>query len=63
MREMIILICMILSPAVAYAQPAIVFDAESKDFGKVAAGETLEHVFEFRNSGDRELIIEKLVPS
>jgi hypothetical protein len=63
MRKILILICLILAPTVAYAQPAIVFDAESNDFGKVAAGQPLEHVFEFRNSGDKELIIEKLIPS
>jgi hypothetical protein len=53
----------LLFPVISYAQPSIVFDAETKDSGKMTAGDPIEQVFEVRNAGDKELIIEKLVPS
>lgn len=63
MRKFLILVCVLLFPAILYAQPSIVFDVEAKDHGKVKAGEPIEQVFEFKNAGDKELTIEKLVPS
>ncbi len=63
MRRILILVCVLLFPAISYAQPSIVFDAEAKDCGKVKAGEPVEQVFEVKNAGDKELTIEKLVPS
>jgi hypothetical protein len=63
MRSLVILFCVLLFPVISYAQPMIVFDAETKDYGKVTAGELIEQVFDVRNAGDQELIIEKLVPS
>lgn len=63
MRIILILLCVILFPAILHAQPSIVFDAETKDYGIVTAGNLIEQVFEARNTGDEELIIEKLIPS
>jgi len=64
MRKIVLLLAfLLLFPAISHAQPSIAFDAETHDFGTVTAGETIEHVFQVRNAGDKELIIEKLVPS
>jgi len=63
MRNVLLIIFVLLFPAISYSQPSIEFDAETKDFGRVTAGERIEHVFEIRNTGDEELSIEKLVPS
>jgi hypothetical protein len=63
MRKIVLLVFLLLFPAISHAQPSIAFDAETHDFGTVTAGETIEHVFQVRNAGDKELIIEKLVPS
>ena len=63
MRTVLIAVCVLLFPVISYAQPSIAFDAETKYYGKVTAGEPIEQVFEVRNAGDKDLIIEKLVPS
>jgi hypothetical protein len=63
MRKIMLLVFLLLFPAISYAQPSVAFDAETYDFGLVTAGETIEHVFQVRNAGDKELIIEKLIPS
>jgi len=63
MRTIILLVFLVLLPAFVSAQPVITFDAETKDVGTVKAGDPVEHVFEVRNSGDKELVIERLVPS
>jgi len=41
-------------------KPRIVFDQKEFDFGKVEAGENVEHVFAFRNNGDGTLRIDKV---
>lgn len=53
----------LLVPVSALAQPAIVFDEMSHDFGIVEEGPKLEHAFEFKNEGKAELVIEKLESS
>ncbi len=63
MRSLLLLFCILFAPSVSLAQPAIAFDSETKRFGEVTAGETIEHVFEFKNTGDEELIIEQVIPS
>lgn len=50
---------LLLLPALSFAQPAIRFDEVSYDFGTVGQEETVKHVFEFTNTGDQELVIEK----
>ena len=59
MKKMILSAFLFLLPAISYAQPSIVFDAVSYDFGTVQ-GEAIEHTFDFQNTGDKELVIEKL---
>jgi uncharacterized protein DUF1573 len=63
MKKIVLLVIFILFPAISYAQPSIAFDAENYDFGTVSQGDLIEHTFELTNSGDKELVIEKLVPS
>jgi hypothetical protein len=58
-----IFLLLLLFPAIAYAQPSIVFEDEEYDFGVAMAGSTLEHIFEFENGGTEELVIEKVEPS
>jgi hypothetical protein len=41
-------------------QPKIVFDQKDFDFGEVEAGEKVEHVFAFRNTGNGTLKIAKV---
>ncbi len=59
MRKLIIILVLIF-PVLAYAQPSIVFDAETYDFGVVKGSEPLKHTFEVRNNGTEELVINKL---
>jgi Protein of unknown function (DUF1573) len=58
------LICLLLlAPGVSFAQPAISFGTLTYDFGTVGNKDRIEHVFRFKNRGDRDLVIEKLAPS
>jgi hypothetical protein len=63
MKKIFLLVFLLLFPVISYAQPSIQFEEESYDFGEVEAGEAVEHIFEFTNTGNEELVIEKLVPS
>jgi len=63
MKKIAFLLWVILLPALCFAGPSITVDSEAKDFGNVTAGDILEHSFAIRNTGDAELIIEKLNPS
>ena len=63
MRKIFILAFLFIFPAISYSQPSIVFDTENYDFGTVAQSDTIEHSFDFTNTGNEELVIEKLVPS
>jgi hypothetical protein len=64
MAKRFVLICfLLLLPGVSFAQPAISFRSLTYDFGVLSQKDEVEHVFEFLNEGDRELVIEKLAPS
>ena len=43
--------------------PLIVFDGQTKDFGKITEGETLKHIFRFTNKGTATLEIIRVEPS
>lgn len=60
MKTFVMAFLLFIIPAVSYAQPAIVFKAETHDFGTVTAGDVIEHTFDFTNAGDKELIIQKV---
>ena len=55
---------LLVASVVSNAQPAIYFEKLEDDLGTITQKEDrVEHVFEFANRGDQELLIEKLVPS
>jgi hypothetical protein len=54
------LLFLLIVPALAYAQPSILFHDVAYDFGTVSQGDKIEHLFEFVNDGDAELVIEKV---
>ena len=60
MRKIVIIMILLLLPTVAFAQPAIIFDADTHDFGVVRGDEPLKHTFEVRNGGTEDLIIKRL---
>jgi hypothetical protein len=63
MREIIFVVFLVLAPAVSLSAPAIGFDHLKFDMGEVKNDDIVEHVFEFINNGDEELIIKKLLAS
>ncbi|MHB8883134.1 MAG: DUF1573 domain-containing protein [Thermodesulfovibrionales bacterium] len=50
-------------PSVLYAQPVVSFTELSYNFGTVVQAQKAEHLFEFVNKGDHELVIEKVSSS
>jgi hypothetical protein len=62
-KKIILIAFMLLFPAIAFAQPSIVFDMEQHDFGTIEKAGVLEFSFEFRNEGTEDLEINKLIPS
>ncbi|MFI5295922.1 MAG: hypothetical protein ACHQ0Y_12970 [Thermodesulfovibrionales bacterium] len=65
MKKIVLLVFILLAAsAVSYAQPVIRFEKVEDDLGTITQKEDrVEHVFEFENRGDMDLLIEKLVPS
>ena len=57
------LCCMLLIASYSYAQPAISFSQLNFDFTTIGQEDQVEHVFEFVNTGDQELVIDKLQAS
>jgi hypothetical protein len=62
MKKTIFLLVLLL-PALAYAEPAIKFDAEQHDFGQVKQGDLLEFAFQFSNGGTDDLSIKRITGS
>lgn len=54
-------IFVLFAQAISYAQPVARFVEVDKDLGAVSDMDKIEHVFEFSNTGDKDLIIEKVV--
>jgi hypothetical protein len=63
MKKIILVAFMLLLPAIASAQPSIVFDMEQHDFGTIEKSGPLEFSFDFRNEGTEELEINKVIAS
>ena len=61
--SMILSLSIALMPHYASAMPSISFVSDTHDFGEVDEGTPLEYSFEFTNSGDEELIVDKIVPT
>ncbi|GBE37224.1 hypothetical protein BMS3Bbin07_01384 [bacterium BMS3Bbin07] len=47
----------------AFAEPSILFEDKTFDFGDVSQGDLLEHAFVFSNDGADILVIEKVTAS
>jgi hypothetical protein len=56
------IVCLLLaaSPLLAAKTPRIKFQEETWNFGKVKEGTALSHEFVFKNTGDADLVIEKV---
>jgi hypothetical protein len=54
------LCCLLLIVSSSHAQPAISFSQLNFDFATIGQEEQVGHVFEFTNTGDQELVIDKL---
>ncbi len=65
MKKMFLSLFILLAASgVSFAQPVIYFERLEEDLGTITQkGDRVEHVFEFDNRGDQDLLIEKLVPS
>jgi Protein of unknown function (DUF1573) len=63
MKKFLLLIFLFLFPAISYAQPSIVFDSETHDFGTIENSDTLRHTFTITNAGNEDLVIEKVTSS
>ena len=64
MHRILLTLALLLGvPAVTYSQPVIHFNEVRHDFGRVAQDEKITYVFEFSNTGNQPLIVEKLTPS
>lgn len=63
MRIFFAAILLLLTQSLSYAEPVTRFNQIEHDFGDVSAGEQFEHVFEFSNAGEDDLIIEKAIAS
>lgn len=63
MKISLLIIFLFCFPVVGLSQPAIHFEKEKHDFGKVTATENLDYTFEFTNGGTEDLYINSLIPS
>ncbi len=62
--QLMLLVCLAFTSLASGAQgPRISVAEPLYDFGTVAAGTLLDHVFEIRNAGDGVLEIRKIAPS
>jgi hypothetical protein len=62
MKKILVLMILLLFPAISFSQPSIGFNTETYDFGTVTQTEKIEHTFDFKNSGNEELVIQRLQP-
>lgn len=64
MKTVIIpLVILLFLTSVSYAQPTISFDQNTYDLSAVGQVDTLEQLFDFANTGDQELVINRLEAS
>ncbi|MEJ2717374.1 MAG: DUF1573 domain-containing protein [Deltaproteobacteria bacterium] len=57
-----LLVVLLILPLMVYAAtgPRISFDKETHDYGDVQYGDTVTEEFDFTNTGDKTLVIDKL---
>ena len=64
MKRFFLILVLLIIPSQALAGAVIEFDRMRYTFdGTVKQGEQLEHEFKFTNTGDEDLVIERLKPS
>lgn len=56
------ILCM-ATVCLCHSQPNIVFEKKKHDYGQVRFGERVQATFRFRNAGDRDLRIKKIITS
>jgi len=62
-KKIITLLFFSMVPTLACAQSAIHFHDVTYDFGMVRQDDKIEHVFQFVNDGDADLVVEKVSAS
>jgi hypothetical protein len=62
-KNILTLFFLLFLPAVSFAQPSIHFNEMVHDFGTVSQEDAVRHVFVFTNTGDQELVVEKVSAS
>lgn len=62
-KAILLIACIFFTPSLSHSQPAIHFDHLEHDFSIISQEEAVEQTFEFVNMGNRELAIEKIIPS
>ena len=60
-KTVIIVLLLMWFPVLAFAAPAIRFESETHNFGRVD-GEWLNYSFDFTNAGTEELVIQRISP-
>lgn len=58
----VFLVILFVLPSLALAQPVIKVSEDMHNFGVVDGRNSLEHTFEIRNEGNKDLIIERVSP-
>jgi len=62
-KVLLTIFLLLILPVLSSAAPAIRFNEVRHDFGSVGQHDRIEYVFEFTNTGDQPLVIEKLTAS
>lgn len=62
-KFLIYILTILTFPSLIFAQPNIVFEEETFDFGNISGDESIEHTFEFINKGNETLIIKEILPT
>lgn len=63
MTRVFFIVSLLVVPALSFSQPSVHFKRVIHDFGTVEPDDAIQHLFEFSNAGDQDLIIEKIAPS
>jgi hypothetical protein len=64
MKKIALMVFLLFSlPSLVCAQPRVSFSEPSHDFSAIGQQDKVDHVFTVTNSGDRDLVIEKVSAS
>ncbi len=62
-RAFLVVVFILMTQSLSYAQPVARFSQVEHDFGNVSERDKVEHDFELSNTGNEDLLIEKVVAS